>query len=404
MRYLKILLLISLFLAQIFYYLGAVSFLPKDYSIAKTVDNNEVFFDVNYPSTSAVKVWNVTWGTVNQDNGYGIACDSKNYIYTVGRVGPAPENGTIIKYDQNGNKIWQRFWGKKSVDNEFMAITIDDNDNIYVVGYSNENGAYNATLIKYDTSGNEIWNVSWGGSTNDKGYGVAIDANGDIYITGYTTSYDVSGNRDLFLVKYNSMGIFQWQSIIGTNNTSEYPHYSDVAVDNQGFIYITGKNRSSDGIVLVKFNNNGNMIWNVTYNAAGSGTYETPFGIAIDSNDDIYIVGSENITGSPLWDYDILILKYNSSGSFQWKRLINKGIDDNGRDISIDSKGFLYITGSFLVPPQPHKIHLLKYDNSGNQIWEYTWNLNSNNGAEGVCIDNDDNIFLVATMSSFSVG
>ncbi|MFX1294641.1 MAG: SBBP repeat-containing protein, partial [Promethearchaeota archaeon] len=85
------------------------------------------------------------------------------------------------------------------------AVAVDTSGNIYCTGetWSYGAGNYDFALVKFYPDGTKAWNTTWGGSSQDTGYGVTVDASGNVYCTGLTVSYD-AGQNDLALVKFDA--------------------------------------------------------------------------------------------------------------------------------------------------------------------------------------------------------
>ena len=128
------------------------------------------------------------------------------------------------------------------------GVATDSSGNVYVTGstYRNLDGntsAGNADLfvVKYNASGSKQWTRQLGSSSRDSANGVATDSSGNIYVTG-TTYWELDGNTsagkaDLFVVKYDSSGTWQWTK---QNGTDRYDEAIGVATDSSGNVYVTG--------------------------------------------------------------------------------------------------------------------------------------------------------------------
>jgi hypothetical protein len=160
---------------------------------------------------------------VSIDNSYGsgIAVDSSNNVYVIGYTN-APLDGQqlkggndicLIKYDSTlENRLWTRLIGGTS-DDFGTKITLDASGNCYIVGktlssfHNQQNhGGIDAVLMKYDTNGNHQWTTFLGGENGDGAYGVKLDSNGNVLIAGATKSSfngnTLKGENDVFLHKY----------------------------------------------------------------------------------------------------------------------------------------------------------------------------------------------------------
>ena len=125
----------------------------------------------------------------------------------------------------SGSQLWNTTWGGTGYE-KGKAVAIAS-DGVYVAGYTWSFGAggYDAFLVKYDTDGSQLWNTTWGGASNELGYGVAVAGDG-VYFTGSTESFG-AGDSDALLVKYDSGGNQLWNTTWGEADT-EYG--SSVAV------------------------------------------------------------------------------------------------------------------------------------------------------------------------------
>ena len=211
--------------------------------------------------------------------------------------------------------------------------------------------------------------VTFGGTNNNQGESIAVDSSGNIYITGYfyeTVDFGggnvtSAGSADIFVLKLNSSGTFQW---VNTYGGSAFDVGMDITVDSSGNSYITGyfegtvdfgggsvTSAGAADIFILKLNSSGTFQW---VNIFGGTSTDVGQGIAVDSSGNSYITGSfletvdfggGNVTSAG--SDDIFVLKLNSSGTFQWVSTFGGTSIDGGEDITVDSSGNSYITGWF---------------------------------------------------------
>ena len=95
-------------------------------------------------------------------------------------------------------------WGNNDYD-WGSGIALDNDGNIYITGDTESfgTGSFDAFIAKYDSAGNSLLNITWGGSNSDSGSGIALDDSGNIYITGHTYSFG-AGDGDAFIARYLS--------------------------------------------------------------------------------------------------------------------------------------------------------------------------------------------------------
>ena len=212
------------------------------------------------------------------------------------------------------------------------GVTQYSYENIYVSGQSNGglDGNINSWsdgifLMKYNSSGTKQWTKKLGIFDNESGVSMTVDSSDNIYVTGYTKEvYDGNSNSenyDIFLMKYNSSGTKQWTKQLG-NSAADIG--MGVAVDSSDNIYVTGiasggldRNTGSVGedIVLVKYNSSGTKQWT---KQLGSSSSDFAWDVTVDSSDNIYVTGFTNGSLEENFNqgsyYDIFLVKYNSDG------------------------------------------------------------------------------------------
>ncbi len=153
----------------------------------------------------------------------------------------------ICKFDTNGDRLWDKALSSPEEDSS-QDIAVDSNGNCYITGGTGGNldgntnaGSGDIFITKYDTNGNKQWTKLLGSSAGEKGYGISVDSNGSCYITG-STDGNLDGNTnagesDIFISKYTVNGNKQWTKLLGS---SEYEQANDIAIDSNGNCYITG--------------------------------------------------------------------------------------------------------------------------------------------------------------------
>jgi len=289
-----------------------------------------------------VAYWIATLTPINDAASMGIAVDADGNAYAAGFADTGTNEVILAKYNTSGTIQWQRSLGDSGAD--FGAgIAVDSSGNAYVVGYTNSSGGEggNDVLIaKYDTSGTIQWQRSLGGLLADEGYGIAVDSSGNVYITGFTASQGAGGD-DVLIAKYDTSGTIQWQRSLG--RTSGEIGYG-IAVDSSGNVYVAGSTASQgaggDDVLIAKYNTSGTIQWQRSLGGTGN---EVGYGIAVDSNGNVYVTGYTASQGAG--GNDVLIAKYSTSGAIQWQRSLGGLNDDIGRCIAVDPSGNVYVGG-----------------------------------------------------------
>jgi len=241
----------------------------------------------------------------------------------------------LSKFDSSLNKQWTKLLGTNN-NEYVNGIATDGSGNIYLAGFTwgefpgnTRIGAYDIFLAKYDPSGTQQWVKQWGSASDDEGRGIAVDSVNNIYITGKVNG-DVDGvsslgGQDIFLTKYDSAGTQQWTKLFGTaNDDAAY----GLALDANDNIYLTGETSGDLGgnpnaggpadVFLIKCDSAGNQLWS---RVLGSSADDVGTGVAVnDNNGYIYAIGNTfgNFDGNlNAGGSDLFLLTYDSSGTKQ---------------------------------------------------------------------------------------
>ena len=353
-------------------------------------------FLVKYNS-SGTKQWTKQLGTSSvADYGYGVATDSSDNIYVTGYTSGGLDGNTssggvldlfLVKYNSSGTKQWTKQLGTSAKDVS-QGVTVDSSDNIYVTGWTKggldgntNSGVYDLFVVKYDSSGTKQWTQQLGTSSDDYGWRVTVDSSNNIYVTGYTYG-GLDGNTnfggvDIFLVKYNSSGTKQWTKQLGT---SSWDSGYEVTVDSSNNIYVTGctsggldgnTNSGDCDIFLVKYNSSGTKQWT---QQLGTSSSDIANGVTVDSSNNIYVTGQTRggLDGNThSGNYDIFLVKYNSSGTKQWTKQLGTSWHDYGYGVVVDSSNNIFVTGGTRGgldgnnDSESNDIFLVKYNSDG---------------------------------------
>ena len=216
----------------------------------------ELIVDTSTSDRIIEKIWTQLLGSTDYDQSLGVAIDSNNNVYITGltwwdnldgNTNAGASDAFLTKYDSDGDKKWTKLLGSDKFDYSY-GVAIDSNNYVYITGYTSGNldgntnaGSYDAFLTKYDSDGDKKWTKMLGSDQSEFSYGVAIDSNNNVYITGLTQG-NLDGNTnagsyDAFLTKYDSDGDKKWTKMLGSDK-SEYSR--GVAIDSNNNVYITG--------------------------------------------------------------------------------------------------------------------------------------------------------------------
>ena len=239
------------------------------------------------------------------------------------------------------------------------------------------NGSNDAFITKLSAAGNDlIYSTYLGGSIGDIGQGIAVDASGCAYVTGYTTSGDFptrnpyqatyAGNNDAFVTKLSAAGNNLIYSTYLGGGFGDYGN--DIALDAAGCAYITGSTVStnfptqnpyqgtlagSTDAFVTKLSAEGNSLSYSTY--LGGSFNDTGSGIAVDATGSAYVTGYATSTNFPTMNpyqgtfagvNDAFVTRLSAAGdSLNYSTYLGGGATDSGSGIAVDSAGCAYVTG-----------------------------------------------------------
>jgi hypothetical protein len=342
------------------------------------------------------------------DHAYQVAVDAAGNVYVTGRcwgIGSQWDYGTI-KYDASGYQIWAASYnGSGNGMDGAHALAIDEDGNVYVTGISEGNGTdEDFATVKYGPSGNQLWVARYDGPQGyDYGEALAVDASGNVYVTGgsrgigtdydYTTiKYDANGNQ-VWLVRYD-----------GPGNYSDCP--MALALDGAGNVYVTGYSASSLSAVTwdyatVKYDALGNQLWVARYNGPGN-VEDLAYALALDSYGHVCVTGQSIGSGG---DWDYATIQYDDSGNQLWvARFAGPGTSqDMVNDLAVDGSGNVYVTGRSYFAGNEEDYMTVKYNSSGNQIWvaQYDSPTHDSDEATSLEVDGGGNVYVTGQSSGY---
>jgi hypothetical protein len=332
-----------------------------------------------------------------------------------------PENnGTSLVFCGETLATYQGVFAIKqfgtSSDDNVRGIITDSNGNFYVTGQTsgslpgNTNlGGSDAFITKYDALGNQVWTKQFGSSADDNGFGITIDNNGNLYITGQTAGslpgQTNKGQSDAFIAKYDTLGNQLWIRQFGSSQFSgagnENTNTNGISIDINGNIYITGGVFGGDAYI-VKYDTSGTQLGTKRLGASnGKGN-----GIITDGNGNFYTTGNAvgNLSGNTNQGLaDAYIAKYDALGNQLWAKLLGTSASDFSNGISRDNNGNLYIvgntSGSLLgnTSQGAQDAYIAKYDALGNQIWVKQFGTSSSEVANGITINSNGTIYVTGS-------
>lgn len=310
---------------------------------------------------------------VAKANGYGFSVPEydKNYTLTI-----------------DPDVVWSSYIGGSGFD-EARHSVVDEEGYIYVTGMTSATsgisvngfqsvyggGNYDAFIAKFSKDGQLIWASYFGGAQSDFGNAIVLDAQGNIYVAGSTSSNNSlisggatttygGGNYDGFILKLSSSGQFLWSSYIG--GSAEDTSWS-VDVNSEGRVIVLSSTASNNALIngvhqlsngggtdllLTCFNPSGAVLWSSYFGGAGT---EEAGNVLFGPAETIYVCGSTSSAGFAVngtqttfggGGSDGILAHFTAEGATIWSTYIGGSGDDNAHQISINQYEQLYVSGS----------------------------------------------------------
>jgi len=340
--------------------------------------------------------------------GCGIAVDAGGNAYVTGgfldtatfgpfslvsrvntRLSPYGRNVFVAKLNPAGAFVWAVRAGGDSEDIG-NGIALDTAGNIYVCGrytgglnanaadfgatrLSSNNYYYDIFAAKLDPAGNFLWAAGGGSFQADQAYGIAVDATGNAYVTGFVNgsfgtvvrfgaiTATVQGDEDAFVAKLSPVGIFQWVAVGGGSQSPEEGRR--IALDAQGAVHIVGDfagpayfgpitvSNSSFGFDIFVATLTSAGVWQQVVTGGGTGD-DIGSDLALDAAGNTYVVGQfgrratfgSTVLTTP-GDQDIVVFKLNPAGAYVWAIQAGGSGNDEALSAALDARGGLVLAG-----------------------------------------------------------
>jgi hypothetical protein len=345
-------------------------------------------------STAGAHLWSKSiWGTGNNDAPLAIAFDSTDNIIMTGKFSDSINFGGgifstsgslydyadlfLVKFSSNGSHMWSKSFGAADGEDIGYGVAVDSSNNVILTGVFQgfvdfgdgwlQSYSKDMFVAKYSSTGAHIWSNNFLSMGDDFGYGVSVDSNDNVIVTGsFWNSIDFgagwiysTGFRDIYVAKFSPAGAFQWSENFGVANTLDNAGYA-VGVDSSNNVIIAGVSNGAvdfgggqlgagvQMIFISKFSSSGAYVWS---KGLGSNAPVKNIGsMSVDAAGSVIVTGHFMGTINSLTSaggYDIFVAKYSSSGTNTWSKSFGNTGYDVGNSVAVDSASNAVVTGYF---------------------------------------------------------
>jgi hypothetical protein len=306
----------------------------------------------------------------------------------------------LIKTDALGNKVWDKAFGSSNLDDgNSIQQTSDGGFIIAGYTYSDLSRSYDIYLIKADLNGNIIWEKTFGGTNEDRGYYVQETSGGGFFIVGSIDS-TIAGNNDVYLIRTDASGDKIWEKIYRESGV-EFG-YSGQQTTDGGFIVSGTKLTPTNNfdVYLIKTDAEGNKVWEKTL---GGNTTDGARSIQQTVDGGFIVVGETWSSGAG--GSDVYVIKADALGNKVWEKTFGGSKNDWAYSIQQTSDGgfvFVGYTNSFNVAQDD--VYLVKTDAGGNKKWEKTFGGTGHDWGYSVQQTYDGGFIITGSTDSYSNG
>jgi uncharacterized delta-60 repeat protein len=314
--------------------------------------NSDDYLTIAYTSGGTALWTNIYNGPGNStDSALALAVDSSSgNVYVTGYSydeGFNPDY-TTIAYSNGGVPLWtNRYDGSANGHDQAQAMAVDSGGNVVVAGFSTTSTDFDYTTIKYSSTGTPLWTNHYDGPVNsdDRAQALAVDSSGNIFVTGFSRGEDT--DFDYATIKYSSAGVPVWTNRYnGPGNSEDHAHA--IAVDANGNVYVTGHSQGNDSdydYATIKYSSAGVALWTNRYDGP-SYNEDRAQAVGVDASGRIYVTGYSRNSDNT----DFATIAYSSAGVALWTNRYNgpSNSDDqpnSSRSLVVTGDGSVVVVG-----------------------------------------------------------
>jgi len=333
-------------------------------------------------------------GIVQLDDGYALG----------GSLGIDVPNGMdddfwLIKTDLEGEIVWDKQFGGDG-NEEATALAQTSDGGFVLAGYTGSKGAggMDIWIIRTDTSGTLLWDKTFGGEGNDYAFAIDVKPNGELVVLGHTESKG-AGATDLWLIVTDSTGNLLWEKTYGTEIEERG---SALALLKSGGFALAGTAYTEEDKTqawLLRVDDKGELLWDSLYGLNGNDFVRA---VLLTKDDEIILAGGSEseTTGLDFW-----LFKTDKNGSVVWDQTYGTDDDDYALGITIHPDGGYVLAGiSGSLSDGLSDALIIRTDSTGEPIWESSYGGEQPDGLGPLVVNPDGSIVAFGATASIGAG
>jgi len=348
---------------------GSVFVLGSLYNSTGPANEDSLIIKYNFEGTAEVSNLNALVGSE-----WIVAGDTDTAANLYTAVTRSSGEPYVAKLNSSGVIQWQRSF-PSTFNGDSQAIAVNNAGDVHYTGTNNSVSPVRNRVVKLSTAGATTWQREYAIASPETLFAisVALDSSSNVYSLGVTTiPNQITG--DIVLLKYNSAGTLQWQRRL---RSTIKLFSSGFAIDDQSNICLVGIDYGASGkdnLIIVKYDTNGNLLWQRFLGDGGVDLDFFPRGIITDSLSNIYAVSDVRETGQ---QHKSHIAKYNPEGVLQWQRtfaVLEAGNSMSAIGIRMAPVNAIYVSFSVAAGQNGEEIILASLPDDGSLDGNYRLN------------------------------
>ena len=289
---------------------------------------------------------------------------------------------------------FEKVFGSAGIDISRSVKQINSGS-IFVFGNSDSLGSNDLSLTKLDANGNRLWTKYYGTGNTENGFFLNTTNDGNLVFTGETET--ASNNLDVVIGKVDTTGAVLWYTTYASpvNETGKY-----IEQTTDGGYIIAGAQNDALGlydILVLKLDANGNYQWHQPLgrsdNEYGSMIHEIPAGYILTADTRSYGAGG----------YDVILYDLDTAGNEIWSQTYGDSLQNGCQGLLITSDGkYLSYGETEIAPSSAFDFFLEKIDTSGTVIWRYTYGGSGSDAIFSVKEDVDGGFICTGYSNSYN--